>query len=396
MSLFTLQTNFTSHFDKAKYLFAWRISVCCTIVFAILLSVFGLNTGVNHEFVLMGFSLVTSLGIVVYLSFNDNYIPIFWVYVICGVIFPHATLHMTAGLTHLKEFIWIIAGVILAYSGLGRKQGVAILIVNAIGIVYFYLFKLNDQIATIKPRIINLLIGDIFEICFGLFCIAYLLHQYIRFNELLRSEVNEANVGLQKQNNENIVLLKEVHHRVKNNLQIITSLLRLQKSELKNINEEHLFNEAINRIMTMSLIHQKLYQEGNLSQINVTTYLEELSQDINKIHGTNNGVDIVVNSSLDNIDIKTLIPLGLLLNELISNSFKHHFKFNPKGKIDINITPKLDDTFEMTYTDYGVWNEVNMDDKGFGVELIETLTDQLDGTVHREESAYIFLLKHLD
>ena len=101
--------------------------------------------------------------------------------------------------------------------------------------------------------------------------------------------------------------------------------LNVQKSELNDINEEHLFNEAINRIMTMSLIHQKLYQEGNLSLINATTYLEELCQDISKIYGENNDVDIEINSSLNNIDIKTLVPLGLLLNELISNSFKFCF-----------------------------------------------------------------------
>lgn len=393
MSLITPKTSFSNFYDTARYLLAWRVSVCFSSVFILLIGIYGFESG--EETIAVSLALCASGGSLVYLIFNDNYKPIFWVYAIAGTIVTHFAINTVMDFTHYVDFLWMIASVLLAFVGLGRKEGVVSIIVNSAGIAYFFWCSLNQHIEIIEPRSNVMLIGDFIEVCLAMFCIAYLLHQYILFNDYLREEIEKTNDKLEKQNEENVVLLKEVHHRVKNNLQIITSLLRLQKHELGSDEEEHMFDEAINRIMTMSIIHQKLYQEGSLSKIHVPTYLEELTGEIKSIYGAGKNIEIEVLSSLDEIGLKTIVPFGLLINELVSNSFKHAFKGKKEGKIVIEINHKLANTFLMKYEDFGVWHDDDNSLK-FGVELIHTLTEQLDGTINRQGTSYVFKLSDLD
>lgn len=378
MKLFNPETGLSGYYERAKYLFAWRITLVCTVVFTILLGLYSFELG--HEFVVMLLSLVITISILVFLRFSENYKPVFWIYIICGLLFPHSTLNFTPDITHGKEFLWMMAGIVLAFVGLGKKEGIIVIILHAIGIALFLGLNINHQIESLEPRTNIMLVGDFLEICFALFCIGYLLFKYMKINELLSREVRDVNVDLVKRNNENVVLLKEVHHRVKNNLQIISSLLSLQKNELSEKNEINKFDDAINRIMTMSLIHQKLYREDSLSQIKLSDYIMELANEIKGVFNENRNIEIRVESEVDNIDIKTLVPLGLILNELLSNSFKHAFKGGREAKIQIEIKRLSKVRFEMNYNDFGSWIEPEDEQKkGFGMELIKTLSEQLEG-----------------
>ena len=212
-------------------------------------------------------------------------------------------------------------------------------------------------------------------------------------NEQLTKEVREVNTNLRKQNNENTLLLKEVHHRVKNNLQIISSLLRLQKSELSDNNEIKKFDDAINRVMTMSLIHQKLYQDDNLSQIKLQDYIFDLANEIKGVFNEGKKIEITVKSEFEKINIKTLVPLGLILNELLSNSFKHSFK-GEEGKVKIDITKGAQNKFYLEYNDFGSWGKED-NKAGFGLILVQTLSEQLDGGFVRNGSLIKFEFENI-
>jgi len=215
---------------------------------------------------------------------------------------------------------------------------------------------------------------------------------------LANKELEANNVLIQKRDAEKTILVKEIHHRVKNNLQIIISLLRLQMVELKGAESKKQFSEAINRVMVMSSIHQKLYQQKDIAQFKLSSFIEELSSELKLFFKEEFPVEIKINSEYEDIDLKTVVPVGLILNELLSNSFKYAFDGMDSGKIQIIGTEQEND-FILNYSDNGIWKEPANENSGFGVELIEVLTEQLNGTkefsVTDKGTEYKFTLKKM-
>jgi len=394
MSLFTPNTDtLTSFYDKAKFLLAWRISLVFTVVFAILL--FILSLGNNFAFLSGGVAFTISVGSLIYLHFTKNYAPLFWVYTIVGTAIVHFAINMVHEFTHFVDFIWMIAIIVLAFIGLGKNYGFMFAIIQIIAFSYFVLFNLNTHITTIQPRNNLELVGSLIELILAFMVITYLLAQFISLNKYSENQLIKLNQKLTSKNTENTVLVKEIHHRVKNNLQIITSLLRLQKSDIPQESQEK-FDEAINRIMTMSIIHKKLYQAEELSNIDTPNYLTELISEIISTQSSINTIEKDISIDIKNIGLKTIVPLGLLINELISNSFKHAFDKGNNDVIKITITRISDTEFKFIYADNGQWIERNDTENQFGTELIKTLSEQLDGTHSRTASEYTFDLKNLD
>ncbi|MBL4625276.1 MAG: sensor histidine kinase [Flavobacteriales bacterium] len=347
-------------------------------------------------------ALGVATGSLIYLYFSTFYKPLFWVYACAGTLILHFSINNIMDLTHYVDFLWMIAVILVAFIGLGETQGVIFIGINAVGIGYFFWATLNSHIEILTPRSNIILLGDFLEVLLVLFIIAYLLHQYMLFNNYSQKQLSKVNKELEKQNeivqaknDENVVLIREVHHRVKNNLQIIISLLRLQKSELDR-DSAIKFDEAINRIMTMSLVHQKLYQEEELSNIDLKSYIHELTREIKRAVQLDTDISININSTVKKIGLKTIVPLGLLINELVSNSFKHAFGKNNNGIIQISIESKEKRQIELKYQDNGVWKTPHENSSKFGLELIGTLIEQLEGTLERNESKYKFLFKNLD
>jgi two-component sensor histidine kinase len=285
----------------------------------------------------------------------------------------------------------------ITFVGLGRKVGFIFLSIHSLFIGFFFFFTLNRHIAILKERTTLEITGDYIEILLAMFCIGYVVLQYLKMNEYSESELKKINQQLLDKNNENIVLIKEVHHRVKNNLQIITSLLRLQKHELNDESKEK-FDEAINRIMAMSIIHRKLYQTEELSKIDVESYIHELINEIISSLTTHTNIKTNISSNIESIGLKTIVPFGLLMNELLSNSFKHAFTDINNGTIDITINTNSDSDSNLflNYSDSGAWKEPTNSSSQFGLELIQVLTDQLEGTFKRQASEYTFTLQNLD
>lgn len=197
-------------------------------------------------------------------------------------------------------------------------------------------------------------------------------------NELLAQQKAE----LEKTNVEKESLLKEIHHRVKNNLQVISGLLSLQNSEHQSNELKAILKEGQSRVKSMALIHQMLYQNQNLSTIPFQNYLEELSKLIEKSYGAASK-KIAVNVEAKNIafDVDTAIPLGLIVNELLSNSIKYAFDNKDEGgSINISIEKLENNQYNLTIKDNGkgIPDSFNLDTaKSLGLRLVKMLCTQM-------------------
>ncbi len=179
------------------------------------------------------------------------------------------------------------------------------------------------------------------------------------------------------------ILLKEVHHRVKNNLQIINSLIRLQSDYMNQDNFREKLKETENRVRSMALIHEKLYKSDNLSSLSVRNYIEELC--INILDSYENHIKISLKFDVEECQygIDSLIPIGLIINEAVSNSIQHAFYDQEDGVIEVSLTSTGDKTI-LKLSDNGIGADLTFDElkeDSLGMELIISLTDQLDGEI---------------
>ncbi|MBK7129967.1 MAG: PAS domain S-box protein [Crocinitomicaceae bacterium] len=183
------------------------------------------------------------------------------------------------------------------------------------------------------------------------------------------------------------ILLKEIHHRVKNNLQIIISLLNLQANSTNDSKVRTLLYQSKSRIEAMCKVHQMLYGSSNLSSINYADYLKELLRElfINTVHDTKS-ISLEIKSENLFLNINTAIPLGLMINEFVTNSLKYAFP-DQKGKIVIEFSPLASKRYLLNYADNGVGYpaEKNFDNTStLGFQLISSLTEQLNGKLERD------------
>ncbi len=179
------------------------------------------------------------------------------------------------------------------------------------------------------------------------------------------------------------VLLKEIHHRVKNNLQVISSLLSLQSEYLKDQEMVKLFKESQNRVKSMALIHEKLYQSRNLAEIDFGDYLRELTAQLFRSYGIGaHGVLLNVNASRVLLAVDRAIPCGIIVNELVTNALKYAFPEGRGGRIDIDLHPVSDDRVQLAVRDNGIGFPVSIDfetSDSLGLTLIRMLADQVQG-----------------
>jgi PAS domain S-box-containing protein len=213
----------------------------------------------------------------------------------------------------------------------------------------------------------------------------------INLNLMTEIEIRvDAEKQLMKSVGEKDVLLREVHHRVKNNLQIIISLLNLQSRYITDETTRLAFKESQNRVRAMALVHEKLYQSTDLAKLDLGNYLKFLGDNLLQFFGMK-GKGIMLTMDIKDISlaIDTTIPLGLMINELISNSLKYAFPEGRKGEISLAIQRK-DHTLTIRFKDNGVGILKDFDWRNadsLGLRLIISLVDQLDGTIELDRSA---------
>ncbi len=203
-------------------------------------------------------------------------------------------------------------------------------------------------------------------------------------NKKLEHYVTIRTDEISKQKQEIEYLFKEVHHRVKNNLQVINSLLNLQKHYIEDKKMLEIFKDCQNRIYTMSIIHEKLYENNALSSINFNDYIKNLIKQLVNTYQLDFPVKYKIEVDVDNMDIDTIIPIGLLINEIVSNSLKYAFNSNiTSNNIIFNLKKNADASYTMLIGDNGIGNKISLHQEHttFGLELIKTLVEQLHGKI---------------
>ena len=212
--------------------------------------------------------------------------------------------------------------------------------------------------------------------------------------EELRREIDErkrVEERIKASLREKEILLKEIHHRVKNNLQIISSLLNLQSEYIKDKQALVVFKESQNRVRSMALIHERLYQSEDLSRIEFGEYLRNLANHLFRSYGVNsNTIELKIRVDDASLGIDAAIPCGLIMNELISNSLKYAFSERKEGEICIDFGSDNDGTFILTVSDNGVGFPEDLDFRStgsLGLQLVRMLTEQFNGTIELDRSS---------
>jgi len=186
------------------------------------------------------------------------------------------------------------------------------------------------------------------------------------------------------------VLLKEVHHRVKNNLQVISGLINLQSQYIPEGDAREVYKESQNRIKSMALIHEELYQREDLAKINFAEYIRNLIKNL-FISYAIDPKRITLDLDLGDVElvVDTAIPCGLVVNELLTNTFKHAFPDNSKGIVSVSFSIKEKDGFEIVVSDDGIGFPEDVDfrkTKSLGMQLVVILVEQLNGTIELDRS----------
>jgi two-component sensor histidine kinase len=203
---------------------------------------------------------------------------------------------------------------------------------------------------------------------------------------------------IKAKNAENELLLKEIHHRVKNNLELVKSLIALQSAELEDSATKDAMIASQNRVQSMGIIHQKLYQGKNLGSIDMKDYFINLSDGILDTFNAEDQIKIECAMDQLELDVDTAVPIGLIVNELLTNALKYAFPENSKGKIEISLSKPNPETLTLKVVDNGIGktNATKLQGTGFGSQLIKLLTVQLDGIMeenHDNGTSILFQFK---
>lgn len=377
------ETNFE---DETRFMLAYRMSLflCVSIgVLSIILFIY-FSIAIASVTLLAFFSIFIAT---IYIYRTGRFRIPTLIFSIIGAVCCAVPLFLIHNQPHFLNGFWMIINILFAFIVLGVRWGLTFTLFHAVCQAVYYYYFLDEQMDIMRNLTHEQLIATVINsfVCFVI--IGYLGWENIRTNEVGKNRLNEAQDVLQvqyniisKQNEEKTVMLKEIHHRVKNNLQIITSLLRLQSRELENPEAIAKFKDATHRVIAMSMIHEKMYQSDHLSTLHLREYLHDLSSDLVSSYQSGYPVNLKIECDIDSIGLRSIVPLALILNELISNSLKYAFDDYENCLISISFMHYQGKKCKLIYKDSGTWKAPSRQGS-FGLDLIESLTDQLEGTM---------------
>ncbi|MBI5684193.1 MAG: PAS domain S-box protein [Verrucomicrobia bacterium] len=202
-------------------------------------------------------------------------------------------------------------------------------------------------------------------------------------------DIKDAEEAIKASLVEKEVLLKEIHHRVKNNMQVLSSLVSLQADSLHDPALNAVFADVRDRVRSMALVHEKLYQSDTLASLDFSEYAESLLHYLWDAHGSEAAVDLNLALEPVTLTVESAVPCGLILNELAANALKHAFRGRSEGAVTVSVSNGKDGRVSLRVSDNGAglpaglnWREA----KSLGLRLVQMLTKQLDGTVEARRS----------
>ncbi|MCK0145064.1 ATP-binding protein [Arenibacter sp. F26102] len=287
-----------------------------------------------------------------------------------------------------SPFIFVLALVVFAGYISTKVYGRVYLNLNLLIIILIYSqsmaeFNFTENVVPVESK--NMF--ALFSILFSVYLLGGVIGKNLlkAHNELhkIRNE-NEARIK------EKDTLLKEIHHRVKNNLQTVSSLLSLQSRSIEEPRIKTLIKSSQNRVISMAMVHEMLYMRHDLSKIEYKSYVEELSDYLlRSFKGTDNNITLNIIIPDVKLGIDTAIPLGLLINEVITNALKYGIKDNDEGEIHIELLKSNSKDYVLYIGDNGEGFPENIshkNTKSLGLKLIHNLARQLKGTINRDLS----------
>lgn len=203
----------------------------------------------------------------------------------------------------------------------------------------------------------------------------------LMINDLIKTK-NE----LSLKNSENVLLLKEIHHRVKKNFEVVSGLLPLQSAKMDDPKMQEVILASQNRVHSMGILHQKLYQSEHLSFIEMKNYFQNLCLNILDSYNETERIKVNIEMNELEMDVDTAVPLGLIVNELLTNSLKYAFPKGENGTIELSLKNVSEDNYQLMISDNGIGKPLDEKAKGtgFGTQLVELLTHQIDGKLIQE------------
>lgn len=399
-NLFKLPENeYEDLYDQARFKLTWRVNM--VIFYAI--TVFTVITILlaPRYLLVMIFALTFVIAVIATIQITRKYELAAKLFFVLSIIISSSQLFLVNDMIHLVDFVWYLTEIIFAYFVLGKKWGAVGLAFFTVSLICYIFFAFETNLAQLPESTISIKVFQSLNAIIGALVLAYIIHHFVDTNRYaedkligINRDLNEKQVIIENQNHLNEVMFKEIHHRVKNNLQITSSLLKLQSFETESEEVKNHFNEAIGRIRSMALIHEKMYSNDDLTKINLQSYLSNLTKDICESMQGGSDVKLNIHSELDKVDVKSMVPISLIFNELITNSIKHGIKGIMNGEINIMVKSDIENTVFL-YSDNGTWIPP-IKENSFGLELLETLTSQLDGEISRSienGTKFTFLFK---
>jgi two-component sensor histidine kinase len=316
----------------------------------------------------------------IFLAFGANILSIL------GLASATAITMLTGGIN--SPFIFVLAIVVFAGYATTRNYGKIYLYLTVLIIALIFVQGISDF--SLTQNVVPVESQNLFSFLSILFSV-YLLGGVLGKN-LLKAHHNlyKTKMEVEERIHEKDTLLKEVHHRVKNNLQTVSSLLSLQSRGIKDEKVKNLIKSSQNRVISMAMVHEMLYMRDDLSKINYKSYVEELSEYLVKsVKGADSNVKVNINIPQIELGIDTAIPLGLLINEALTNALKYGIKGDDQGEIHIELKKMADKDYILNIGDNGVGfsEEVNFKNtRSLGLKLIHNLARQLKGSIIRDFS----------
>ena len=203
------------------------------------------------------------------------------------------------------------------------------------------------------------------------------------------TELKKYENEIQDSLHEKEILLQEIHHRVKNNMQIISSLLSIQTRYVDDEESINILKESQNRVKSLAMIHEKLYKSHNFNKIHLLDYIESLVWDLFYSYAIEKGrIKPILDIDDIELNIETSVPCGLIITELVSNSLKYAFPDHREGELEVSLKV-IDNYYELTISDNGVGIPEDIDffnTDSLGLQLVNSLTDQIDGEIYFDRS----------
>ena len=370
--------------NKARFLLAYQISLFISIALGIfLLASFFHYQVIQTTITFIAFACCTWATI--YMSVRKKFYSPAVIFSFLGAFATSFSLFYIQNRTNYTICFWITINIFYAFTVLRYKWGIFFIVFHCISFATYNYLNLSSNSNHIE---INLVISMFVNIIVVFAIITYIFWVNVSITETGKSKLSESKQLLElqydiisKQNEEKTVMLKEIHHRVKNNLQIITSLLRLQARELESPEAISKFKDATNRVIAISMVHERMYQSDELSSLSLKDYLTELSKDLLNSYQSDYDINMKIECDVETIGLKAIVPIALIINELISNSLKYAFDNNDDCWISIKFNRYKDIYCKITYSDSGTWKAPSRTGT-FGMDLIESLTYQMEGTLN--------------